>query len=160
MEGNMTTQRSRRLCKKLRLGEFAELGFEIRFNPEEVGQQIASLARLSSEVLMPNEMAFYMREEAGAVFVFGLNHRTLSEADRASVVNWCGRQNEIASWEVGPRVEDRSAIRQVPTRRRRGTTVSVIAPGGMGKHCSTGIGRTRYPRAVPTGDAFGAKNSP
>lgn len=142
----MATQRSRRLSKKLALGEFAELAFEVRFSDTE-SAWLDTLGNLAREVLVKNGMVFHAEEEpAGRIVVRDSRFRSLTQSDWEKVADWVGRETNSATCQIGPLVDVRhlyGGTRFVLRRRR--VTIFVISPGGKTKYCRTGIGRGRYP---------------
>jgi len=92
----MTKKRSRRLRKKLRVGEFQELGFswEATFktplNPEQSEILVDSLL---SEVIEPEGLGFGGWASGG--FVVGFKRGSVSEFQREDVLKWLRSRPEI-----------------------------------------------------------------
>lgn len=91
-----------RLRKKLRVEEFAERGFEIRFACSDRPES-DFLAALTIEVLGPRQMAF-VSEGPGRLFVSRFAG-SLNEDDLAAVRIWGRSQAGMVSFEAGPFVD-------------------------------------------------------
>ncbi|MCK6375908.1 MAG: YggL family protein [Zoogloea sp.] len=98
----LARQRSRRIRKKLKIGEFQELGFLFR---TEISPSLASneqldlIERLIHEVLGPRglQMGGGLQE----AYVAKRSPGSASDADLSAVREWFGRQHEIESFDVG-----------------------------------------------------------
>jgi uncharacterized protein YggL (DUF469 family) len=99
-------KRNRRLRKKLRLGEFQQLGFEvsITLNPN-LG--IDALDHFLDEFILDaiekNDLAFGGGAESG--FITTWKRGSASEAHRTIVENWLSRRQEVVSVTLGPLVD-------------------------------------------------------
>jgi len=100
----MPRQRTRRLRKKLRVGEFAQYGFNVSF-------------RLREDITLPEEARFWddfivSLVEANALtfgggtngFIVPESHASATDVDRDLVRCWLGQRTEVAAFEVGPLV--------------------------------------------------------
>ena len=95
-------QRSRRLEKKLRIGEFKEYGFpvSIRLSPALSSKACDEFwDAFLTELIVPRDLAFCGREE-GFVMRFGSGSAT--EADRAAVNDWLQARAGVERAVVGP----------------------------------------------------------
>lgn len=96
-------KRSRRLMKKLHLGEFQEFGFEfsVRFkqgmSPEN-GELLAG--KFLSEIIEPKGLGLGGWINQGYIAKAGRG--SVSEEDRNEISNWLKTRNEIESVHVGP----------------------------------------------------------
>lgn len=107
-------QRSRRLEKKLRIGEFKEYGFpvSIRLSPTLSSKACDEFwDAFLTELIGPRNLAYGGREE-GFVMRFGSGSAT--EADRAAVSDWLRARPGVERGQVGP-LED---AWYAPTRER------------------------------------------
>lgn len=99
-------KRSRRLRKKLRVGEFQELGFEIEVKltgsraPEE---QVSFIEAFLSEVIEPRSLCFSGWLKGG--FVAHRARGSATEDDRDSVRQWLLSRPEVESVVVGPLID-------------------------------------------------------
>lgn len=99
-------KRSRRLLKKLRIGEFQELGFEIEVKltgsliPEE---QESLVGDLLSEVIEPRSLSFCGWLKGG--FVAHRSRGSATEDDRESVRQWLLSRPEVESVVIGPLID-------------------------------------------------------
>lgn len=91
----MAKSRSRRLRKKLRLGEFQELGFFYEATIKGGVDEHAFIDGLLSEVLEPNGLAFGGWVGGGAVSK--LSRGSVSEGERQAVLDWLARRPEVLS---------------------------------------------------------------
>jgi len=99
----MSKTRSRRLRKKLFVGEFRELGFEVDLSFGEVADAKtvdAFFDRFFSEAVMPEGMVFAGWADAG--FVCSSQRGSVTEAQRATVETWLGDQPVLSGFRVGP----------------------------------------------------------
>ncbi|MCO5975425.1 YggL family protein [Ideonella oryzae] len=95
-------QRSRRLEKKLRIGEFQEVGFpvSIRLSPALSSKACDEFwDAFLTELIVPRALAFCGHEE-GFVMRFGSGSAT--EADRAAVRDWLQARPGVERAVVGP----------------------------------------------------------
>lgn len=93
----MAKNRSRRLRKKLRIGEFQELGFtwEASFKlPLSPDQAEALVDALIVEAIEPGELAFGGWVSGGVVTRPGRG--SVSESQRLAVLSWLRARSEIA----------------------------------------------------------------
>lgn len=99
----MSKTRSRRLRKKLFLGEFRELGFEIDLAFGDVTEEAAVDAffdRFFSEAVMPQGLVYAGWADAG--FVCSSQRGSVTEAQREAVSAWLEQQSMLSSVRVGP----------------------------------------------------------
>ncbi|GAB3497603.1 50S ribosome-binding protein YggL [Curvibacter fontanus] len=92
----MTKKRSRRLRKKLRVGEFQELGFswEAKFKSLLTPEQSEALIdSLLSEVIEPEGLGFGGWASGG--FIVGFKRGSVSESQRETVLKWLRSRAEI-----------------------------------------------------------------
>jgi hypothetical protein len=99
-------KRNRRLRKKLHLGEFQQLGFEVSITLKpDLG--IDALDRLLDEfildVIEKNELAFGGGTDGGFITIW--KRGSASEAHRAAVENWLSNRPEVVSVTLGPLVD-------------------------------------------------------
>jgi len=99
-------KRNRRLRKKLHLGEFQQLGFEVSITLKpDLG--IDALDRLLDEFILDaiekNELAFGGGTDGG--FITTWKRGSASEAHRAAVENWLSHRPEVVSVTLGPLVD-------------------------------------------------------
>lgn len=114
----------RRLQKKLHLGEFAEMGFEVSLNRASPETDYDLLASLSAEALFPNGMAFlYLSAEK--IFVSGVDG-TLTDESRAKVESWAKKTSAAVS--VGPLVDAWYPPRSVRAFLSRRQAIYMIQP--------------------------------
>jgi uncharacterized protein YggL (DUF469 family) len=97
----------RRLRKKKRLGEFLELGFEVRYRiAPRVGaaERDEVLWRFITEAVEPNNLAAGGGggEEHGFFVVAARNRASATDAQRLAVRGWLAECKEIVESEVGP----------------------------------------------------------
>ncbi|MFO1253882.1 MAG: YggL family protein [Inhella sp.] len=96
-------QRSRRQRKKLRIGEFQELGFDIRVTLAQAlddGAEARLIDALLSELIEPRRLCFGGGVRAG--FITTLDRGSATEADREALAAWFRARPEVASIEVSP----------------------------------------------------------
>jgi len=99
----MSKRRSRRLRKKLYLGEFKELGFavEITFRePMDSGADETFVTAFLLELIVPRRLAYAGWSDGG--FVIRHGRGSVSEADRTAVLDWLGQRPEVAEVEATP----------------------------------------------------------
>jgi uncharacterized protein YggL (DUF469 family) len=99
-------QRNRRLRKKLHLGEFQQLGFEVSITLKpDLG--IDALDHLLDEFILEaiekNKLAFGGGTDGG--FITTWKRGSASEAHRATVENWLSQRSEVVSVTLGPLVD-------------------------------------------------------
>lgn len=93
----MAKNRSRRLRKKLRIGEFQELGFtwEASFKlPLSPDQAEGLVDALIVEAIEPGDLAFGGWANGGVVTP--IRRRSVSESQRLAVLSWLRARKEIA----------------------------------------------------------------
>ena len=99
-------RRSRRLRKKMHLGEFQQLGFEISITLKP-NQGIDDLDRFLDEFILDaierNGLAFGGGADCG--FITAWKRDTASEAHRTIVGKWLNRRQEVISVSLGPLVD-------------------------------------------------------
>ena len=102
----MSKNRNLRQRKKLHVGEFKELGFNIEINlKEELSDQVADvlIADFINEIVEPRKLMY------GGWLTFGFICRDsrgdASEEDRAAVRAWLEKRPEIAEVKVGELVD-------------------------------------------------------
>lgn len=91
----MAKARSRRLRKKLRLGEFQELGFFYEATIKDDVDEHAFIDGLLSEAIEPNGLGFGGWVGGGAVSK--LSRGSVSEDERQAVLDWLARCPEVQS---------------------------------------------------------------
>ncbi len=95
-------KRSRRLRKKLRLGEFQQLGFEVSITLKP-NLEIDALDRFLDEFILDaiekNELAFGGGTDGG--FITTWKRGSTSDAHRTIVENWLRRRQEVVSVTLG-----------------------------------------------------------
>lgn len=94
-------QRSRRLRKKLRVGEFQEFGFEYELKVKRElseDEQTALMDRMVDELLVPRNLAAagWVREG----FVTAWLRGSATEDDRKAAQEWLSAQPEVAEATV------------------------------------------------------------
>jgi uncharacterized protein YggL (DUF469 family) len=102
---SLTKHRSRRLRKRLRVGEFQELGFKVSFElPPELGehQMIDFWDAFILEAIERNGLA-YGGGTSGFATSWGRGSAT--EAHRETVRSWLSSRAEVQSVDVGPLVD-------------------------------------------------------
>jgi uncharacterized protein len=96
-------QQSRRLRKKLHLGEFQQLGFEVSITLKP-NMGIDGLDRFLDEFILDaiekNKLAFGGGTDGG--FITTEKRGSASEAHRTLVENWLNRRQEVVSVALGP----------------------------------------------------------
>lgn len=96
-------RRSRRLRKKLRVGEFQEFGFDVTIGlakPMTEEGEDALMYDLLLQVIEPRSLSYAGWVDAG--FIAPMNRGTVTEQDREVVRAWFEARPEVASIEVGP----------------------------------------------------------
>lgn len=99
-------QQSRRLRKKLHLGEFQQLGFEISITLKpnlEVDDLDYFLDEFILDAIEKNELAFGGGTDCG--FITAWKHGSASEAHLTVVKDWLSRRSEVVSITLGPLVD-------------------------------------------------------
>lgn len=99
-------RRSRRLCKKLHIREFAELGvtFEADIRPAIASEMEHSLASdFLSEIVEPRALTLGGWISGGFVTCYGRG--SVTEEDRELIFNWLVARPEIEAVRVGPLVD-------------------------------------------------------
>lgn len=100
-----TRQRSRRLRKKLRLGEFQEFGFEISFSLKlelDAHQSAIFWDAFILNVIEPHGLAF---GGGTSGFVSLRTRGSVTEAHREIVRSWLTSQPEVQVANIGPLVD-------------------------------------------------------
>lgn len=95
----------KRLRKKLRLREFQEMGFSVKFELADLGSDDAYSAfsdRLI-EVIEANNLM--MGGGINDFFVQTNSRRTATEADRVAIETWLQQQPEVSAINVSPLVD-------------------------------------------------------
>lgn len=99
-------QRSRRLRKKLRLGEFQQLGFEVSITLKP-NLGIDDLCRFLDDFILDaiekNELAFGGGTDCG--FITAWERGAVSEAHRTIVENWLNQRQEVVFVALGSLVD-------------------------------------------------------
>lgn len=93
--------KSRRFRKKLRIGKFQKLGFEISivFNHQlESDKDMAFVIALIDEVIEPQGLSFGGGDKYG--FITTAKCGSATEAHRASITEWLSRRKEVKSFQV------------------------------------------------------------
>ena len=94
-------QRSRRLRKKMRVGEFQELGFEYELKLKQSltpEQEEALMDRLLNELILPRNLAASGWVSEG--FVMAYLRGSATEDDRQATQAWLAAQPEVAEATV------------------------------------------------------------
>ncbi len=102
---SLNKPRSRRLRKKLRIGEFQELGFEVTITLREGRDETRLTAFWDDfirEALERNGLA-YGGGMSGFVTTVGLGSAT--EAHREAVLTWLRARPEVRAADVGPLID-------------------------------------------------------
>lgn len=95
--------RSRRLCKKLRIGEFQELGFSVSMqyeSPLNPDEQESFLKAFWDEVIERRDLAYGGGVDAGFVCRFGRG--SVTQDDREAVSAWLLARTDVTTATVGP----------------------------------------------------------
>jgi uncharacterized protein YggL (DUF469 family) len=102
---SLSKRRSRRLRKRLYVGEFREFGFTVRFEfrgkPDD-GQLSAFFDAFIVEAIERNGLGFGGGDTEGFVTAV---RGSATEAHRLAVETWLGARAEVASLKVGPLVD-------------------------------------------------------
>ena len=99
-------QQNRRLRKKLHLGEFQQLGFEVSITlKSNLGVDVLDrfLDEFILDAIEKNELAFGGGTDGG--FITTWKRGSTSEANRTIVENWLSRRQEVVSVSLGPLVD-------------------------------------------------------
>ena len=99
-------QQSRRLRKKLRLGEFQQLGFEISITLiPDLG--IVDLERFLDDFILDaiERSGLVFGGGTGCGFITTWKRVSASEAHRTIVEKWLSRRQEVTSVTLGPLVD-------------------------------------------------------
>jgi hypothetical protein len=99
-------RRSRRLRKKLRLGEFQELGFSVDITLRRqltTDESDAFLDALVLDLIEPRSLAYGGGSNGG--FVVHERRGSATEADREAVVAWLRARKEVEEVEAGALVD-------------------------------------------------------
>lgn len=98
--------RSSRLRKKLRVGEFQELGFEFEARLEEAitsEEENDFIDAFISEIVEPRALAFGGGLEGG--FIASCRRGSVSEGVRAAVYAWLSARPEVNFVTIGPLID-------------------------------------------------------
>lgn len=99
-------QRSRRLRKKLRLGEFQQLGFEVSITLKP-NLGVDDLERFLDEFILDaiekHDLAFGGGTDGG--FITTWKRGSASKAHRNIIENWLSQRQEVVSVMLGPLVD-------------------------------------------------------
>lgn len=99
-------KRSRRLRKKLRIGEFQELGFEVEVKLKNSLTSEAEFALVEAflvEIIEPRLLIFGGGVKAG--FIAFCKRGSASEKDREAIRNWLLSRPEVETVFIGPLVD-------------------------------------------------------
>ncbi|MEE1923694.1 YggL family protein [Pseudomonas sp. 148P] len=99
----MATNRSRRLRKKLCVGEFQELGFELNLEfKEDLSDEAidAFLDAFLAEAMDANGLDYVGGEDFG--LVCSAKRGSVTEEQRASVEAWLKGRNELTKIDISP----------------------------------------------------------
>ena len=99
-------RRSRRLRKKLRIGEFKELGFKFaaKIKPSiTLDMEDSLVSAFLSEIVDPRSLTFGGGISDGFITCFGRG--SVTEADRELILSWLVARPEIETARIGPLVE-------------------------------------------------------
>ncbi|PAU87222.1 hypothetical protein CK507_10940 [Pseudomonas sp. WN033] len=102
----MTTQRSRRLRKKLRVDEFQEMGFDFSVElkqPLDESQADALVDAFLDEVVIPRGLEFGGWINGG--FICKAGRGSATDADREAVANWFKARAEVSDASVSPLID-------------------------------------------------------
>lgn len=119
----MAKARSRRLRKKLHLGEFQELGFFYEATIKDGIDEHAFIDALLSEAIEPNGLGFGGWVGGGAVS--RQSRGSVSEEERQAVLDWLARRPEVLSLSATALVDmwhgvtDTHARQQVKSQQQR-----------------------------------------
>lgn len=95
--------RSRRLRKKLRVGEFQEFGFEVTIGlvePMTDEQEDEFIDDLLLQMIEPRSLGYAGWVHGG--FIAPMDRGTATEKDREEVGAWFKARSEVTSVEIGP----------------------------------------------------------
>lgn len=103
MNQHSNKNRSRRLRKKLHLGEFVEYGVKVAIRLQENANSDQALDQWLTFV-EANNMAFGGGQRPGEIngFVTTFGRGTLTEDDRQKISNWLDAQAEVQGADVSP----------------------------------------------------------
>lgn len=98
---------NRRQRKKLRLGEFQELGFDILAHLAADADQAALdglLDALLEQAIVPNGLLFIgnVGKRLVGIVINASSHQSATEAQRTAVQTWLQQRPELKDIEVGP----------------------------------------------------------
>lgn len=98
-------RRSRRLRKKLRVGEFQEWGFEFEaeLKARVLDEEIALVDCFLAELMEPRSLSMGGWIVSGFIVPFGRGSAT--EEDREAVQGWLQARPEIQAARVGPLID-------------------------------------------------------
>lgn len=102
---SLNKHHSRRLRKKLRLGEFQEWGFrfEADLRARSPDEEIALVDSLLAEVVEPRRLALGGWITRGFIVPFGRG--SVTDDDRQAVQRWLQARPEIKTARVGPLID-------------------------------------------------------
>ena len=99
----------KRLRKKLRVGEFQELGFAVRFRLPGDLNESGMNAFWDAFIIEVVEAGGFMFGGACGhewdVFVCRPNRQSATEADRQAIASWLGRHEQVSDILIGPLVD-------------------------------------------------------
>ena len=102
---SLAKRRSRRLRKKLRIGEFQELGFRVLFEfrpPFAENQNLEFWDAFILQAIEGNGLAYGGGTDG---FVSSWRRGSATETHREAVRSWLGSRAEVASVKVGPLID-------------------------------------------------------
>lgn len=112
----MAKARSRRLRKKLHLGEFQELGFFYETTIKDGTDEHAFIDGLLSEAIEPNGLGFGGWVGGGAVSK--QSRGSVSEEERHAVLDWLARRPEVLSLSATGLVDMWHGVPEAHTRQQ------------------------------------------
>ncbi len=89
----MAKQRSRRLRKKLHVGEFQEFGLAFKVQRKAGALDISFVDALLTDVIDPRGLEFGGWASGG--FVSRLGHGSLTEEDRQVLIDWLSKRADV-----------------------------------------------------------------
>jgi uncharacterized protein YggL (DUF469 family) len=95
----------KRLRKKLRLREFQEMGFSVKFELSDLANDEAYLAFWDKLVVAIEANNLLMGGGLNDFFVQTNSRRTATEADRESIATWLQQQPEVSAINVSPLID-------------------------------------------------------
>lgn len=94
----MAKQRSRRLRKKLHVGEFQEFGLAFKVQRKAGTLDISFVDALLTDVIDPRGLEFGGWASGG--FVSRLGRGSLTEEDRQVLIDWLGKRADVETAQV------------------------------------------------------------